>query len=695
MNSVGAISYGVAAAAFAVLTVLCAVSWRGRRQGAYLIAASVLTTLWGVLLAAVSHGEMPVLTVFFVEMLRNAGWLLTLTFMAEIAAPRPLLLLVRSACAGVLACGVALPVLASRGILFADPLLILSRAGLLIALIGLVLLEQIYRNAPESARPSLRYFVMGVGGLFAYDLFLYSQAELLRGVTAEAWNARGVVNALSAPLIAIAVRRYPQWSLDLFVSRQVVFYTTTFIGVGAYLLLMATGGYYVREIGGRWGQLGQAMFFAGALFVLIFLIASATLRRYARVFISKHFYRNKYDYRIEWLRFIKTLSSAEESDVRRTSIHAIAQIFSSPAGILFSLDEQGRRFDPVSAWPMRLADIEGLSPIPAEADLPRFMERTKWIVDLHEYRQTPDVYDNLPLPDWILANGRVRVLSPLLQLERVVGFIALYDPPPPFVLTYEDRDLLKTVGRHVATHLAQHEADRRLAESAQFEAYNRLTAFLMHDLKNSVAQLKLIVANAGRHKRNPEFIDDAIDTIANTVERMTRLIEQLTAPTAASKLTQVDLLHLARDAIGRCAGRQPAPELEPSESALVRADPERLIAIIEHLIRNAQDASGEKDCVRLRVTRSENQVQLAVADSGRGMDQEFIRERLFRPFDSTKGSKGMGIGAYQVREYVQMLGGHVEVQSKPGFGTQFLIRLPRFHQASRLDADHTSEQVIS
>ena len=346
---------------------------------------------------------------------------------------------------------------------------------------------------------------------------------------------------------------------------------------------------------------------------------------------------------------------------------------------------------------MRLSDIEGVSPISADADLPRFMERTKWIVDLHEYRRTPDVYDNLPLPEWILANGRVRVLSPLLQLDRVVGFVALYDPPPPFVLTYEDRDLLKTVGRHVATHLAQHEADRRLAESAQFEAYNRLTAFLMHDLKNSVAQLKLIVANAARHKRNPEFIDDAIDTIANTVERMTRLIEQLTAPTAASKLSQVDLLQLVRDAIGRCAGRQPAPVLEPSESALVRADPERLIAIIEHLISNAQDASGETDCVRLQVTRSEEQVQLAVVtDTGRGMDQEFIRERLFRPFDSTKGSKGMGIGAYQVREYVQMLGGHVEVQSKPGLGTRFPIRLPRFQQASsRLDAGHKSEQAIS
>ena len=122
-----------------------------------------------------------------------------------------------------------------------------------------------------------------------------------------------------------------------------------------------------------------------------------------------------------------------------------------------------------------------------------------------------------------------------------MGFVLLYDPPPPFELTYEDRDLLKTVGRHVATQIAQQEADRKLTESRQFEAYNRLTAFMMHDLKNSAAQLRLIVDNYERHKRNPEFIDDAIGTIANAVERMTRLIDQLRGSTTPERLARVDL----------------------------------------------------------------------------------------------------------------------------------------------------------
>ncbi|HEX2492277.1 MAG TPA: XrtA/PEP-CTERM system histidine kinase PrsK, partial [Steroidobacter sp.] len=635
MNLVGSAAYAIAALAFAALAMLCAVSWRGRRwrQGAYLIAASAITAVWGLLLAIISAGRMPALTVFFVEMLRNAGWLLALTFVAEIAAPKALVIAARSACAFAFIVAFAFPILASIGVVLVNPLTLLSRCGVVVALIGLVLLEQIYRNANEAARPSLKYFAVGVGSLFAYDLFLYSQAELLKGITAEAWSARGLINTIAVPLIAVAVRRLPEWSVDLFVSRQVVFYTATFTGAGLYLFTMSMGGYYVREFGGAWGRLGQIVFFSGALVVLAFLVGSAPLRRHARVFISKHFYRNKYDYRIEWLRFISTLSAAPEGDgVKPTSIRAIAQIFASPGGMLFTLDEAAGRFTAAAAWPMPLDEAPGFTDLRLDEELSRFLLRTQWIIDIQEYRRTPDVYDNVVMPAWIAQHRCLRILSPLLQLDRVVGFVLLYDPPPPFELTYEDRDLLKTVGRHVATHLAQHEADRRLAESGQFEAYNRLTAFLMHDLKNSVAQLKLIVANAARHKRNPEFIEDAIETIANTVERMTRLIDQLSAASVTPRLAEVDLGALLREAATRCAGRTPTPVLQVVPGLKVRADAERLIVIIEHLIRNAQDATPENGAIAVSVGRVGRSARLVVSDSGCGMAQEFIRERLFRPF---------------------------------------------------------------
>jgi putative PEP-CTERM system histidine kinase len=179
------------------------------------------------------------------------------------------------------------------------------------------------------------------------------------------------------------------------------------------------------------------------------------------------------------------------------------------------------------------------------------------VFDLEEYRISPDTYESIAVPPFLRERHKLRLIVPLLLQDQLIGLVALAEPPPPFDLTWEDRDLLKTVGRHVATHLAQHEADRRLAESRQFEAYHRLTAFVMHDLKNLAAQLSLLLANADRHKRNPEFVDDAIATVANSSARMQRLIEQLQGRELKSANRRVSLAAVAREACERCAVRAP------------------------------------------------------------------------------------------------------------------------------------------
>lgn len=677
MTAFGIASYGIAALSFLVLTVLLITAWRGRQQGAHLIVASVATALWAALLAVQSYtGQIPVLVIYIAEAIRGGAWLLALVAVAGVAAPPALARAARVLCVLLLGAAVVLPLLEQLGVAVINPTLLLSRAGLALSLLALILLEQIYRNSSQVARRSLKYFIIGVGTLFAYDLFLYSQTELLRAVSIDAWVSRGILNAAAMPLIAIAARRNPEWSLDVFVSRQIVFYSTTILVIGSYLTVMALGGLYVREIGGAWGNIGQIVFFAGAVVVLASLVTSAPLRRHTRVFISKHFYRNKYDYRIEWLRFIATLSSNEEADVGRTAVHAMAQIFGSPGGFLFLSDETGKKFLPYAAWPMSIDSLQLPASIPADDDLPQFLARKQWIIDTEEFRRTPDMYGNIAIPPWLLEHEFLRIVSPMLQLDRLVGFVVLYDPPPPFELTYEDRDLLKTLGRHVATHIAQQDADRRLAESRQFEAYNRLTAFMMHDLKNSVAQLNLIVANAPRHKHKPEFIEDAMETIANASDRMTKLIEQLRGSTSADRHVVADLRELTQQAVSRCSYRAPTPQLQPGPPAMVMANAERLSVVIEHILRNAQDATSATGSVTVSIRQDGREAELLVEDTGVGMDPDFIRNRLFRPFDSTKGAKGMGIGAYQVREYIRLLGGDVEVQSSPGQGTRFAVSLP-------------------
>ena len=224
--------------------------------------------------------------------------------------------------------------------------------------------------------------------MFAYDLFLYSQAQLLKGIEPVSWDARGFVIVLMVPLLAIAARRNPQWSLNVFVSRHVVFYTTSFMVIGAYLLLMAFGGYLIRLYGGTWGRAAQLVFFAGAGVVLLALLASSNLRRRLRVFLNKHFYRNKYDYRIEWLRFIQTLSAPEEGvDTRDNAVRAIAQIIDSPGGVLF-LRERGRRelqVGRVVAGAVGGGAARGA--VAADRGDGRVPARNQWVIDLRELRR--------------------------------------------------------------------------------------------------------------------------------------------------------------------------------------------------------------------------------------------------------------------------------------------------------------------
>ena len=664
-----------ALAAAVVCAVLLVRSRKGdiTRRGAMACAISVV---WGLILAGqASVGVHTSWVGLMVEAVRYGAWFVLLRSLA----PSPAWF--KRAYLGLVVALVVYAVIGWIGDYAGDRSLplagMLETFGLILTFGGLVATEQTMRNALAENSTHVRLCAIGVGGQLTFDLFLFSQAQLLGAVDPGAWQLRGVVAALLLVPFAIGVLRMPATQPRVFVSRHVVFYTSAFVAVGAYLCLMALGGYYVREQGGDWGNALQVIFLCGAVAILALLLLSESPLRRLRVFISTHFYRNKYDYRIEWLRFVQTLSAADESGLHRTAVRAVAQIFGSPGGLLMVREEGTDRYTLRATWPESYEGQIECGAISDRDSLPRFLRERQWVIDLREYHNEPSLYGNLEMPRWLDTPGSWRVITPLLVGSALHGFLVLRSPPEPFSMNFEDRDLLKTVGRNVAVQLAQHSADERLSQSRQFDAYNRFAAFVMHDLKNSVAQLQLLVANAARHRNNPVFFEDAIGTIQNTSERMTRLIEQLQSRDMQGTARQLDITAVARAAVARSAAREPQVSLRAEERELaVNADPERLGAVIDHVIRNAQEATPRGAAIALELAAVGDQAHIHVIDEGAGMDTDFVSQRLFRPFDSTKGSKGMGIGAYQVREYARSLGGDVEVQSTPGKGTDFCIKLP-------------------
>lgn len=546
-------------------------------------------------------------------------------------------------------------------------------AGLLLASFGLFAIEQIFRNAPTSARGGIRWFCLGLGGIFVAELAVAAQALLLGSIPVEPWVARGVVFAVCALAIARGALRMPDWSFGISVSRHVVFYTTSFIAIGGYLLLLSVGGWVLLNTSQEWGRTAQLGFGLIAALTLIGLLFASGFLRGLRAFISKHFYPQRYDYRLEWLRFIRTLSAATETSVVERCIRAVAQIIESPAGTLWRRTDNESSYECAGSYGE--PQFHARANVEVDDSLPAYLARTSWLIDLNELHNEPQRYDNIAVTPERYGAADDDLIVPLLHIDQLYGWLVLERPPGLAQLTFEDRDLLKTAGRQIAAYLAQSDSDARLAEARQFEAYNRMTAFVMHDLKNIAAQLRLISQNADRHKRNPEFVDDAMRTISGSAARMTKLIAQLTTGETGTMRT-VDLADLVERAAVRRSLSQPVPQVVVSERPTVFADAERLVAVIEHAICNAQEATAPTGEVRIEVTREGGHPLIAIVDTGCGMDEVFVRERLFRPFDTTKGTKGMGIGAFQIREYLRSLGGSVHVDSRPGTGTRLSLIFP-------------------
>jgi putative PEP-CTERM system histidine kinase len=273
---------------------------------------------------------------------------------------------------------------------------------------------------------------------------------------------------------------------------------------------------------------------------------------------------------------------------------------------------------------------------------------------------------------------RAWLVVPLIVHDHMLGFMILANSPAQHHFNWEDSDLVKTAGRQAAVHLAQLEASQALAEAKQFEAASRMSSYVMHDLKNLIAQLSLVVTNAGKHKHNPRFMEDAITTVDNSVNKMNRLLEHLRSDViqAQQESDKVELCDTLASVVQTMSAGQPVPTLDcQARGLLVLADRDRFEAIIGHLIRNAQDATPDEGRIIVRLFKRNDRAIVEVQDNGSGMDKEFIKERLFRPFDSTKGKSGMGIGVYETRDYINKLGGDLEVISRVGEGTTFRIRL--------------------
>lgn len=666
--------------AYGLLFALLAVPWRGRMQGVWLIQAVLLSTMWAAYLYFVaSEGFSSLRNAAFVEIVHSSAWVL---FLWKAHSTQhgvsnysfwktPSLWAFLFAVIGLL----FFNLLQSLSFYPYERLSLELIAPFALVIFSLVLLEQWYRNIKRENRWRIKFFALGLMLMFFYDFVLFSEALLYDRIQSSLWVARGWVDALIVPLLAISISRTNDMDQPIRVSHQAAFYTTGILLAGCYLLGMSAVGYYLRWFGGSWGGAIQIIFVVFALGLLVVLLASGSARGNLSVWISKHFFAYKYDYREQWIKANNSFSGLKiDESYYEELIKAISAPVDSMGGWIW-LNKEGC-LQLKSGWSVDQAVSVDQSFDMSE--LESFTTATGWIIELDEYRENPERYNGVKLPKELIKIDDLWLLIPLIHYNTLYGLIGLRKPRSKRSINWEDYDLLKALGGQIASMVAFREASEELTEARQFEAFNRLSAFVVHDLKNIIAQLSLVVTNAEKHKSNPEFVDDAFDTTANAVARMSRLLSQLRQQ---SQLNIHQTVEEASQIVEEVALHQkdglPSPVVLNSVSGLkVFVEKDRFVSVLCHLVQNAQEATPENGTVEIDVKEDAGKAVFTIKDNGSGMTPDFIRDRLFKPFDTTKGSAGMGVGVYEAQQFVSQIGGKIDVDSEPDQGTEFSVSVP-------------------
>jgi len=393
---------------------------------------------------------------------------------------------------------------------------------LLLNLWLLVLLEQLYRNSDVKVKWALWSLVIALGMATVFDFALFAQAAMVNQLDFSYWYARGFVAAIGMPLILVSTRRIKDWSVNVFVSREVVFYSSMLLISGLYLLLLAIAGYVINYFGGAWGDVISIAFVLLGGTVLASLIMTEKLRREVKVFITKHFFANKYDYRVEWLKSIEQLEIGATDDYYHTATQIICSSLNIDQGALVKKESSGH-YQCLYQHNHAL-DVQQLKCLSA---IETYCYQHGWIIDVREFAIVEESYPELTLDVDIFRSQNIDIIIPIFMNKSIYGFFLLAMPKEQGLLNWEDRDLLFSLSKQLSNYLSLNEANESLAESKQFDAFNRMSAFLVHDLKNIQAQLGLINSNAKRHRDNPAFIDDVFETIESATTRLDKVLAQL------------------------------------------------------------------------------------------------------------------------------------------------------------------------
>lgn len=540
-------------------------------------------------------------------------------------------------------------------------------------------IERTFRGSVGIMRWRIKYMVLGVGTLFGYRLFAASQALLYQAPDAPTSRASTAALLVGCILIAVALARGSVFDVDVYPSQTLVYGSLTVLIAGTYLLVVGVLSHLVSRFGGDSSFPFKSLLILVALTGLAMLLLSDRFRQRLKRFVSRHLRRPVYDYRQVWNTFTtRTTSMVDEPAFCRAVTTWLSETFQSLSASIWIIDESDNR--------LRLGGSTVLGTgRTAPADIPQ--SDLKDALDALSSRHEPIIIDPesdpwtsplLRLQEGVFEEGGRPVAQPLAAGGRFLGVFTLGDRVGGVPFSTEELDLLRCIGDQIAASLLGLQLSARLLRNKEMEAFQTMSAFFVHDLKNTASTLSLTLQNLHEHFSDPAFRDDALRAVGKSVHHLNGLIARLSQLRQELKVEPapgnlLEAIQASLNAFAPTPATQVTLDLQPVPSVLFDSD--QVQKVILNLLINAREAMSARGEIRIATGAENEWAIVTVADNGCGMSPEFIRKSLFRPFQTTK-KNGLGIGMFQSKMIIEAHRGRMDVESAPGSGTTVRVRLP-------------------